>query len=77
MSAADHQAAWRRLPKFANVRSLLEGSFRPASSHPSLILFTVNKAASSFVGNVLHELGLACSKAPVDLAGYGRELPPQ
>lgn len=77
MSAAEHEAAWRQLPKFANVRSLVEGSSRPASSHPSLILFTVNKAASSFVGNVLHELALASSQAPVDLAGYGRELPPQ
>ncbi len=76
MSNSENETACRRLQRFANVRSLLKGSLKRTSAHPSLILFTVPKAASSYIGDILQQLACACDLAPVDLGGYAHELPP-
>jgi len=76
MSASNDETGCRGLERFANVRSLLEGSLKRTSAHPSLILFTVPKAASSYVGDILQQLACSCRLAPVDWEGYAHELPP-
>lgn len=76
MNSSIDETDCRQLLRFTNVRRLLEGALAPTRAHPSLILCTIKKGASSYVGHVLQQLACACELAPVDLGGYVHELPP-
>lgn len=52
------------------VVKAIEGSLKPASLHPSLLFFTVHKAASSFTSRVLLEISKASSVSYIDFDGY-------
>lgn len=66
-------ASVRELPQFASVPKLIEGSFVRTQHHPSLFLFVTRKGASSYVGQLLHDIAVAHDITPVDLNGFVNE----
>lgn len=74
--AKESIASVRDLPQFGSIPELVEGSFTPPRRHPSLVLFVTRKAASSYVGQLLHDIAVAHDIVPVDLNGFVNETDP-
>jgi hypothetical protein len=57
------------------VVKAIEGSLKPSADHPSLLFFTVHKAASSFASRLLLKISKAKSISFIDFDGYYLEHP--
>lgn len=65
---------WRVNRFFSVERQVLQGKQPGKSSHPSIVFFTIHKAASSFIGNFMSEIIQGTGLLKVDLDGYFFEL---
>jgi hypothetical protein len=65
---------WKVSRDFAVERRVLAGRHRSDSPHPSILFFTVYKAASSFIGGFMKKIVNEAGMTPVDLDGYFFEM---
>lgn len=61
---------WRVNRRFKVERQVLKGKHRSQGQAQSILFFTVFKAASSFIGEVLNKITAGSGLTPVDLDGY-------
>ncbi len=65
---------WKVNRNFAVERQVLTGQHQGSCAHPSILFFTVYKAASSFIGGFLRKIVQEAGMTPVDLDGYFFEI---
>jgi hypothetical protein len=65
---------WRIYHRYRLERQVIKGKHTSHSSHPSILFFTVYKAASSFIGSFMEKIVKEAGMTLVDLDGYFFEL---
>ena len=65
---------WRIYHRYRVERQVIKGKHTSHSSHPSILFFTVYKAASSFIGDFMKKVAKEAGMTLVDLDGYFFEL---
>ncbi|MCP4217175.1 MAG: sulfotransferase domain-containing protein [bacterium] len=61
---------WKINRNYPIERTVVKGTHRNDSTCPSIVFFTVYKAASSFIGGFMKKVVAGAGMSPVDLDGY-------